>query len=160
MVGIENLAYSRGLRSNALSMRAYPQNSRIFLLTKSRNSRWGSDAQPPHLETRSKPRLDSTTAPQHHAKLRYRGVESRCGAVAVGRNGRRSARNIALLEGRRLPSSRPLHSRLRLYSRVAANRRSGRVEDGRGSLGHAATLRFPSPLIEPDVRISRIRLSD
>src|SRR5271166_178964 len=38
--------------------------------------------------------------------------------------------------------------------------RSGRVEDGRGSLGHAATLRFPSPLIEPDVRISRIRLSD
>ena len=38
--------------------------------------------------------------------------------------------------------------------------RSGRVEDGRGSLGHSATLRFPSPLIEPDVRISRIRLSD
>src|SRR5580704_15374770 len=36
----------------------------------------------------------------------------------------------------------------------------GRVEDGRGSLRHAATLRFPSPLIEPDVRISRIRLSD
>ena len=36
----------------------------------------------------------------------------------------------------------------------------GRVEDERGSLGHAATLRFPSPLIEPDVRISRIRLSD
>ena len=34
----------------------------------------------------------------------------------------------------------------------------GRVEDGRGSLGHATTLRFPSPLIEPDVRISRIRL--
>jgi hypothetical protein len=32
----------------------------------------------------------------------------------------------------------------------------GRVEDGRGSLGHAATLRFPSPLIEPDVRISDI----
>src|SRR2546429_6294807 len=36
----------------------------------------------------------------------------------------------------------------------------GRVEDGRGSLGHAATLRFPSPLIEPDVPISGIRLSD
>jgi hypothetical protein len=29
-----------------------------------------------------------------------------------------------------------------------------------GCLGHAATLRFPSPLIEPDVQISRIRLSD
>jgi membrane protein YqaA with SNARE-associated domain len=27
----------------------------------------------------------------------------------------------------------------------------GRVEDGRGSLGHSASLRFPSPLIEPDV---------
>jgi putative tryptophan/tyrosine transport system substrate-binding protein len=38
--------------------------------------------------------------------------------------------------------------------------RIGRVEDGRGGLGHAATPRFPSPLIEPDVRISRIRLSD
>ena len=35
-----------------------------------------------------------------------------------------------------------------------------RVEDGRGSLGHSATLRFPSPLIEPDVPISGIRLSD
>jgi hypothetical protein len=35
-----------------------------------------------------------------------------------------------------------------------------RVEDGRGSLGRLATPRFPSPLIKPDVRISRIRLSD
>jgi len=38
--------------------------------------------------------------------------------------------------------------------------RLGRVEDGRGSLSHSATLRFPSPLIEPDVPISGIRLSD
>jgi hypothetical protein len=38
--------------------------------------------------------------------------------------------------------------------------RDGRVEDGRGSLGHSATPRFPSPLIEPDVPISGIRLSD
>src|SRR3954447_12857618 len=36
----------------------------------------------------------------------------------------------------------------------------GRVEDGRGGLGHAASPRFPSPLIKPDVRIARIRLSD
>ena len=36
----------------------------------------------------------------------------------------------------------------------------GRVEDRRGSLGHLATPRFPSPLIEPDVPISGIRLSD
>src|SRR5262249_58190595 len=33
-------------------------------------------------------------------------------------------------------------------------------EDGRGRLGHAATRRFPSPLVEPDVPISGIRLSD
>jgi class 3 adenylate cyclase len=36
----------------------------------------------------------------------------------------------------------------------------GRVEDGRGSLGHSATLRFLSPLIKPNVPISGIRLSD
>src|ERR1700720_2597953 len=38
--------------------------------------------------------------------------------------------------------------------------RFSRVEEGRGGLGHAATLRFPSPLIKPDMQISRIRLSD
>jgi hypothetical protein len=36
----------------------------------------------------------------------------------------------------------------------------GRVEDGRGNLRHAATPRFPSPLIERSVRISRTALSD
>jgi hypothetical protein len=45
-------------------------------------------------------------------------------------------------------------------SRTFREVREGRVEDGRGSLGHAAALRFPSPLIEPDVPISGIRLSD
>jgi hypothetical protein len=30
-------------------------------------------------------------------------------------------------------------------------RQYGRVEDERGSFGHSATLRFTSPLIEPDV---------
>jgi hypothetical protein len=35
---------------------------------------------------------------------------------------------------------------------------TGRVEEGRG--GGFRRLRFPSPLIKPDVRISRIRLSD
>ncbi len=44
--------------------------------------------------------------------------------------------------------------------RSAVKRQEGRVEDGRGGLGHAATPRFPSPLIEPDVPISGIRLSD
>ena len=43
---------------------------------------------------------------------------------------------------------------------LASSPMKSRVEDGRGSLGHAATLRFPSPLIEPDVPISGIRLSD
>src|SRR4051812_5478091 len=47
-------------------------------------------------------------------------------------------------------------------SSTGDTRRRGarRVEDGRGGLGHAASPRFPSPLIKPDVRISRIRLSD
>jgi hypothetical protein len=36
----------------------------------------------------------------------------------------------------------------------------GRVEERRGGLRHCQSLRFPSPLIEPDVQISRIRLSD
>src|SRR5271165_692222 len=36
----------------------------------------------------------------------------------------------------------------------------GRVEEGRGGLRLGQSLRFPSPLIKPDVRISRIRLSD
>jgi hypothetical protein len=35
-----------------------------------------------------------------------------------------------------------------------------RVEEERGGLGHSASLRFLSPLIEPDVPISGIRLSD
>src|ERR687897_1233028 len=34
----------------------------------------------------------------------------------------------------------------------------GRVEEGRG--GRLRQLRLPSPLVKPDVRISRIRLSD
>ena len=47
-------------------------------------------------------------------------------------------------------------------SSTGDTRRRGarRVEDGRGSLGHSATPRFPSPLIKPDGPISGIRLSD
>ena len=56
-------------------------------------------------------------------------------------------------------TSEPIHGGLR-HVLKRENQRDGRVEDGRGRLGHVATRRFPSPLIEPDVRISRIRLSD
>jgi hypothetical protein len=38
--------------------------------------------------------------------------------------------------------------------------RFGGVEDERGRWGHVASLRFSSPLIEPDVPIFGIRLSD
>jgi hypothetical protein len=38
--------------------------------------------------------------------------------------------------------------------------RKGRVEDERGRWGDVASLRFSSSLIEPDVPISGIRLSD
>ncbi len=54
-------------------------------------------------------------------------------------------------------SNRHCELRGKLGRRTSEN---GRVEDGRGSLGHSATPRFPSPLIEPDVPISGIRLSD
>jgi len=42
----------------------------------------------------------------------------------------------------------------------AANVDERRVEERRGGLGHAATLRFPSPLIERNVPISSTTLSD
>ena len=42
----------------------------------------------------------------------------------------------------------------------APQKRLGRVEEGRVVCTALASLRFPSPLIKPDVRISRIRLSD
>ena len=45
-------------------------------------------------------------------------------------------------------------------TRTSGDVRDGKVEDGRGNLGRSATPRFPSPLIEPDVPISGIRLSD
>src|SRR5262249_43957543 len=56
--------------------------------------------------------------------------------------------------------SRPVMALFSLTAMTRGGPLAGRVEDGRGSLGHAATLRFPSPLIEPDVPISGIRLSD
>jgi hypothetical protein len=40
------------------------------------------------------------------------------------------------------------------------SRRLSRVEEGRGGLSRWHSLRFPSPLIKPDVPISGIRLSD
>src|SRR6266851_5878491 len=56
-------------------------------------------------------------------------------------------------------TSEPIHGGLR-HVLKRENQRDVRVEDGRGRLGHVATRRFPSPLIEPDVPISGIRLSD
>src|SRR6266404_271140 len=56
-------------------------------------------------------------------------------------------------------TSEPIHGGLR-HVLKRENQRDDRVEDGRGRLGHVATRRFPSPLIEPDVPISGIRLSD
>src|SRR3954468_7403552 len=58
-----------------------------------------------------------------------------------------------------MPTS-PLQDNRNSGFQITASCAHRRVEDGRGGLGHAATLRFPSPLIKPDVRISRIRLSD
>jgi hypothetical protein len=65
-----------------------------------------------------------------------------------------SAELTGLIEGLALRKARPSVAALH---RVL---RSCRVGNGRGGLRHGQSLRFPSPLIEPDVRISRIRLSD
>ena len=56
----------------------------------------------------------------------------------------------------------PAHFRRQCSDRaIQCSQASGcRVEERRGGLRHCQSLRFPSPLIEPDVRISRIRLSD
>src|SRR3982750_3625443 len=67
-----------------------------------------------------------------------------------------------LLHPPRRPCPTPLLPTIPLYnitksgSHLTRKRAHRRVEDGRGGLGHAATLRFPSPLIKPDVRISRV----
>jgi hypothetical protein len=37
---------------------------------------------------------------------------------------------------------------------------TGRIDDERGCLDQMASLRFPSPLIKPAMRVSRIQLSD
>jgi hypothetical protein len=59
-----------------------------------------------------------------------------------------------------IPVACSLHLRSLPNFGTAPKRRGDRVEDGRGSLGHAATLRFPSSLIELNVPISGIQLSD
>src|SRR4051812_34365939 len=51
-------------------------------------------------------------------------------------------------------------SKMHLMQYPAQSAVSGRVEDGRGGLGHPASPRFLSPLIERSMRISRTTLSD
>ena len=77
------------------------------------------------------------------------------------------ARISMMARGSKAPSIGRIQKRKTNFSKSslsACNARpvhtKGRVEDGRGNLGHSATPRFPSPLIEPDVPISGIRLSD
>ena len=48
----------------------------------------------------------------------------------------------------------------RLSKGICDSARNGRIEEGRGGLADWPSPRFPFPLIKPDVRISRIRLSD
>ncbi len=47
-----------------------------------------------------------------------------------------------------------------VIGRSANEAQNSRVEDGRGGCALKSPLRFPSPLIKPDVLISSIRLSD
>ena len=102
--------------------------------------------------------LSSASRPGCHKTPRRRLNE----ATIVSRTRDITVKPPALRELSRLPvyrlwqcRPRPKHQPWRT-SRFSL----GRVEERRGSLGHAATLRFLSPLIEPGLRISRTRLSD
>ena len=92
------------------------------------------------------------------AALIHRPIK-RAGAVANLRRGSfREARRPA-----RSPTKSPLktHSRFLPLKRMRTREfRAGRVEEGRGGVEAEPKARFPSPLIKPDVRVSRIRLSD
>ena len=60
------------------------------------------------------------------------------------------------------PLSLPVDNNLRLRTRRCrqASASDCKVEEGRGGLRLGQLLRFPSPLVKPDMRICRIRLSD
>ena len=60
-----------------------------------------------------------------------------------------------------LPEARLKSTALqRIDQRALAANPLSRVEERRGNAGMMPSSRFLSPLIEPDVQISRIRLSD
>src|SRR3954451_15759362 len=117
--------------------------------------------------------------PRSHGLPRFPGGSASASSLSRPAQASRALRPAGLLNRPRRPLSRgssPVSCPARPLVSYQINRQlSGwnlpplviravgahcRVEDGRGGLGHAATLRFPSPLIKPDVRISRIRLSD
>ena len=58
------------------------------------------------------------------------------------------------------PWSAPMEKVLSIVSLWPDGAPMSRVEDGRGGCALKSPLRFPSPLIKPDVLISSIRLSD
>ena len=90
--------------------------------------------------------------------MTFEGSVANTGVVITAR-GREHVANLASKYGdRALALSLDVTKRAQIDAAIEAAAEHfggvdvlGRVEDGRGSLGHLATLRFPSPLIEPDV---------
>jgi hypothetical protein len=83
----------------------------------------------------------------HRRVIGIRGGRARSSSSNASRLGRSSSawvRRRSPLPPKRKIDSRPV----------------GRVEDGCSGLSRSALPCFPSPLVKPDVRISRIRLSD
>ena len=126
----------------------------------------GNCPQPVARATEAPPIIPSTrpTATGRTARRGARAAGVRgVGATARGHRARRVGERSATHRGTR--SVRAIAFGACAGGVPQAARKQGdaeisRVEEGRGSLGHPASLRLPSPLIKPDVRISRIRLSD
>src|SRR5690349_16467546 len=81
--------------------------------------------------------------------------------TSTGGGARPAARLASCEDGAaETPTSRIIPRRPQSVSLLISPSGARRVENGRGGLGHLASPRFPSPLIERSMRISRTTLSD
>ena len=115
--------------------------------------------------------LGDTQPPLHLGQSQNATVRRQHAAVETGDHGLAADRRQTAQRQRRIAHGGcglPEMARIGLSNQILRHfnglfhirQPASRVEEGRGGLGRVASLRFPSPLIKPDVRISRIRLSD
>src|SRR4051812_45292162 len=78
------------------------------------------------------------------------GVELEQERMPAEQGGHEQDATLAVLNVRRMDDGVEQQA-LGVYQDVTLLASDLQIEDGRGGLGHAATPRFPSPLIEPDM---------